>query len=40
LSAAEVKAEEPFGEHCEQHEAAGDDRLDNRELEERERADV
>jgi glycogen synthase len=29
LSAAEVKAEEPLGEHREEHQSAGDDRLDN-----------
>jgi hypothetical protein len=37
LPAAEVKAENAFGEHRNEHETARDDRLDNRELRERER---
>jgi hypothetical protein len=35
-----MEAEEAFGEHGEEHEPAGYDRLDDRELQERERPDV
>ena len=35
-----MKAEVPLGEHREEHQSAGDDRLDNRELHERERTNV
>ncbi len=40
LPAAKVKTEEPLGNHCEEHQSPRGDRLHNRQLDERERADM